>query len=269
MGPYNRKLELTGRVFARSHAAIARALERGKFLTRSEIAEALSRVRIQAHGQRLAHLVMQAELDQLICSGPMRGKKFTYALLEERVPRAKTLTRDEALAELVRRYFSSHGPATLRDFAWWSGLTVADAKRGTELISGDLITEVIDGCSYWSSATSSPRGHRPPARTNHIRSVFLLPTYDEYLIAYRDRDLIAVPAAERTHESAFDLFANFLFVDGRLAGTWRRTVSKDSIVVSVTPHIPLSPADTRLLNAEAERLGQFLDSPVTLTVGAH
>src|SRR5262245_24524323 len=123
---YFRKMELDQAVLARSNAAISKAL-RGKHLTREELGQVLGRAKIDAKGLRLIYLMIRAELDAVICSGPLRGKQFTYALLDERVPKCRTLKRDEALAELTIRYFTSHGPALLRDFVWWSGLTITDA----------------------------------------------------------------------------------------------------------------------------------------------
>jgi len=122
---YNRKLELDDAVFRRTNAVLANALQGGKQLTRDELASALQQAGIATDGeQRVTYIMMRAELDGVICSGARRGKQFTYALLAERAQQARTLDRDEALAELTMRYFTSHGPATIQDFVWWSGLTV-------------------------------------------------------------------------------------------------------------------------------------------------
>ena len=126
--------------------------------------------------------MMSAELDQVICSGPRRGKQFTYALLAERAPRARVLPRDEALGELTRRYFTSHGPATLRDYVWWSGLTMKEARRGVEIVGRALVQETFGDLTCWSAA-SAPTAAR--------RGAHLLPIYDEYLIAYKDRKVAA------------------------------------------------------------------------------
>ena len=117
---------------------------------------ALTRAGIAVDSLRLAFLVMHAELDQVICSGPRQGKQFTYALLDERAPRVRALERDEALAELTKRYFASHGPATVRDFVWWSGMTVKQAKAGLEMLGRAAASDTVDGVTYWSvpSATS-------------------------------------------------------------------------------------------------------------------
>ncbi len=133
MSSYNRRLELDPRTLARGIGVIERALGDRRYLTRTELSDRLQRVGLPMTGQRLAQLVMHAELEGIICSGPRRGKQFTYALIAERVPRTPRLSRDEALATLSRRFFRSHGPATVRDFVWWSGLTTVDAKRGLEM----------------------------------------------------------------------------------------------------------------------------------------
>ena len=133
----------------------------------------LSREGIQATGLRLALLMMHAELEQVICSGVRREKQFTYALLEERAPARAAFDRESALAELAKRYFTSHGPATVKDFVWWSGLTVGDAKTGIAMTKPVLTSATVDDLAYWfAPSRSSPP---PAAPTAH-----LLPNYDEY-----------------------------------------------------------------------------------------
>ena len=143
---------------------IQRVLEGGKTLTRAELARYLKRAKVPADGLKLAYLMMHAELEGVICSGPRRGKQFTYALLDERVPATKPKTREEALAELAKRYFASHGPATMRDFAWWSGLTVKDAQQAIDSVRPILESSTIGGLTYWSAEDprrgSSPRAPR-------------------------------------------------------------------------------------------------------------
>jgi hypothetical protein len=202
--------------------------------------------------------MMHAELDAVICSGARRGKQFTYALLDERAPRAKKLAHDEALAELTRRYFSSHGPATLRDYVWWSGLTAREARTGIEM--GALAQTVIDGRSYWfvpgrSRATSSsPSAH-------------LLPNYDEYLIAYKDRGLIAgAPAPGIGDPRGSVSYAHHLVIDGKLAGAWKRTLQADGVLVDVRLDRRLTPTNRRALAAAAKRYERFMGLKVTLSI---
>jgi hypothetical protein len=195
--------------------------------------------------------MMHAELEQVICSGPMRGRQLTYALLDERAPDARTLPRVEALAELTRRYFSSRGPATVKDYVWWSGLTVREAKAGIDMVTPALAQEVIDGRTYWSAA-STPRTARASS------SAHLLPNYDEYLIAGRDRVHIAGPPGTI-------VFDHHVVIDGQLAGSWKRTVTTQSIRVDVEPYRRWSKADTRAVAAAAHRYGRFMNRPVTLS----
>src|SRR5262249_46595186 len=152
---YHRKAGLDETTFTRSRTAIEKALRDGQHLTRPEIGAVLRRIGVDVRGIDLAFVVIRMELDAVICSGPRRGAQFTYALLEERGPPARTVTRDEALAELTRRYFASHGPATLRDYVWWSGLTVRDARAGLELSKNALTGTGIDGLTCWSVASTT------------------------------------------------------------------------------------------------------------------
>ena len=158
-----RTFELDAAVLARSRAALERALAGGRQLTRLELAKVLQRAGVQADGPRLAHVMMHAELDAVICSGARRGKQFTYALLEERAPRAKVLPRDEALAELTRRYFASHGPATLRDYVWWSGLTARDARAGmADELARSRPRSTVDPIGSCPAEPGCPRQARQP-----------------------------------------------------------------------------------------------------------
>ena len=210
---YNRRLELDARTLRRGLGVIERALGDDHHLTRTELAERLERARLPIKGQRLAHLMMHAELEAVICSGPRRGKQFTYALVSERAPRALRMPRDEALATLSRRFFTSHGPATVRDFVWWSGLTSADAKRGLEM--NRATSNAVEGLTYWSV----PYRAAPVVR-NHL--AYLLPIYDEYLIAYRDREAVPHGSAALTIREGVT-FQHALIIDGQVAGTWRLT----------------------------------------------
>jgi hypothetical protein len=233
----NRRFGLTPKVFARANDAIARALEGGAQLTRSEIADALQRARVDAaDGLRVGHILMQAELDAVICSGARRGKQITYALLDDRAPSTTTMDRDEALATLATRYFSTRSPATPQDFAWWSGLTVADAKRGT--------------------AAAGVRDVQKPAEPT--RSVHLLPNFDEFFIAYRDRRAIldrvdgVVPMQRATA-----LFAHVIEIDGQLVGGWRRVVTAKSVDVETTYLAKVTAAERKAVASQVARYKAF------------
>jgi DNA glycosylase AlkZ-like len=253
---YYRKMNLDERTFRRSRTVIERVLRDGRHLTRPELKAALARASIVADGPRLAFLIMRAELDAVICNGARRRNQLTYALLDDRVPRAKTMEREAALAELTRRYFASHGPATLKDYVWWSGLTVRDAKAGIELASRGLMHEHVDGLTYWSVEGRGVKA--PPSPTAHF-----LPNYDEYLIAHKDRQLVIGPGSGDGVTRIKDPFVHHVVIDGRLAGSWTRTVERDAVSVELSTYARPTEVIRRSLDAAAKRLGRFLNLPAT------
>jgi hypothetical protein len=261
MAPVNRRLELDRAVYRRAYRVFTKTLADGNCLTRSELGAQLARAGVSgATGQRLGHLMMQAELDRVVCSGPRRGKQFTYALFDERAPMAPSLPRDEALAALTQRYFSRRGPATPRDFAWWSGLTVADAKRGIALLGPVLERLKIGDTENWISVDAARLTRRAP-------SAHLLPNYDEYFIGFRDRSAIGQRVrATSTVTGGNALIPHVLVIDGELVGIWRRAFEKDRVVVSLEPHTSLTTREQARLTAEARRFGRFLESPVEVRV---
>lgn len=255
---YYRKFELDEALFARSHALFTRALAGGNQLTRLELAALLEQEGIVAEKLRLAYIMMHAELEGLICSGAVRGKQHTYALLEERVPPAKTLTRDEALAELSRRFFSSHGPVTLKDYVAWSELPVADARAGLEMVKGELGHEAWDGQSYWFGASMQPV-------TQPSDAAYLLPEYDEALIAYKELALQDLPYSQKM-DAWHDVWYRPILIAGRRAGTWRRTIAKKELVIEAKLFTALDAAQSQMLESAAQRYGEFLKLPATVAM---
>jgi hypothetical protein len=253
---YCRKLGLDAATCTRAARVFERALEEQP-LTRTELSQCLARGGVGATGIPMAMLTIFAELEGIICSGPRRGKQFTYARLAERAPDARRLTRDEALAELTARFFRSHGPATIRDFVWWSGLTTADAKRGLEINRAD--STVIDGTTYWTIGD-------PPRGRARAYNVHLLPIYDEYLVSYRDRAAVPhgpgkVPVRSRDAVT----FQHALVIGGQVAGTWRMERTPDRMTVDVYPLRRLSPTERSELEQAAQRLSRFLRVPVSIS----
>ena len=253
---YYRKMELDEKTCTRSRGVFERALRDRTHLTRPELGTALRRAGIVASGTRLAFLTMRAELDAVICNGPRRGNQLTYALLEERVPPATPIDRDEALARLACRYFTSHGPATLRDFVWWSGLTVRDGRAGVDLAGSSLVREEVDGFTYWSADKRTPKAVASPA-------AHLLPNYDEYLIAHKDRHLFVGSNAGSHARRIKDPFVHHVMIDGFLAGSWTRTVKAGSVAVECAMYGRPNAEAARAIDAAAGRLGQFLELQAT------
>jgi len=241
-------------VLQRSAKTLIKALQGGKHLTRTELGRELANIGIVAEGLRLGYILHWAELEALVCSGPRRGKQFTYALLEERVPPAKPISHEEALAELVKRYFPSHGPATLHDFTWWSGLTLADTKKGVAAQGAQLMHEMIDGQTYWSATSASFTNEKSP-------TVYLLPNYDEY-ISYQDRTAILDPRYTNRLDLQVGGLPHFLVIDSQIVGAWRRTFSKGTVIIEMRSFEALASSETQAIEAAAQHYGEFLSMPV-------
>ena len=254
-----RKLELNRAILERSNATLSQALQGERQLTRDELRNVLEEAGIVAGGGlRLAYIIMSAELDEVICSGARRGKQFTYALLDERAPHVKSLEREEALAELTRRYFLSRGPATVRDFAKWSGLTIADARRGLDEVKAQLRKEVVDDQAYWfSSSMPSGKDVSPVA--------CLLPAYDEYLSGYKDRSAIGDAEVGVRLAALGNALSGIIVVDGQIVGAWKRTLRKNAVVIEADLFIRLTEAEDYAVNQAAQKYGEFLELPVIRT----
>jgi hypothetical protein len=256
MAYHDRQLELTPAVFRRSNAVLTKALAGGRHLTRPELATVLERAGLKTTSEQRVGLMMRAELDTVVCSGPRRGKQFTYALFEERVPPAASQERDASLRELTRRYFSTRGPATARDFAWWSGLTLADARRGIEIAATELTHLTLEGELFHFTERDLPKA-KPSAH--------LLPNYDEFFIGYKDRGAVAHRLGHAHPVTGGNwLISHAVFVDGQLVGGWKRRVEKTRIVVALDLAARLTPAERRRVASAAKRLGAFYRLPVTV-----
>lgn len=249
----HRALELTPAILKKSNALMERALEGGVHLTREALTEKLTLGRIATHDQRAAHMLLHAELERIICSGAMTGTKTTYGLFAERVRVRETYPQDEALAKLALKYFRSHGPATLQDFVWWSGLPVAEAKKGIASVKKNLHSEKIGSQTYWFKS-----GKNVPGKGD---SVHLLPAFDEFIISYKDRSACLAPGHRASTISVNGIFYPVVVVNGRVVGTWKRTFNKNKAVVKIE-YFPKGEAHkTReiqeLLTKAEERVREF------------
>ncbi len=253
-----RELELDDTTLPRSAEIIGAALAGGTFLTRNELAAVLRDGGIGTDGQRMAYMLMHAEVHGVICSGPRKGKQFTYALLDECVPPSPPLDRDEALARIARRYLESHGPATPHDLAWWSGLTVTDARRGIEMNRDVLEQVTIDETTWWFV---------PPLESPDVRSplVHLLPNYDEYFIGFRNREVVFDPEVHRRFTTTREYWqAHLVALDGQIVGGWRRTLTSRQVTIS--PYLPsdLDADEIAALDTAAGGYGRFLGLEVVV-----
>lgn len=246
-----RKLELDDKTFKRSNALIEKTLRDGKHLTRRELNAALEKGKINANGLRLIYIMMRAELEGIVCSGPRKGKQSTYALLEERVPFFKHIDKEESLARLAHRYIASRGPATLQDFVTWSGLTVKEARQGLSSLDKSFLHEMIDGKEYL---------FLPSVKTfKNPQTTFLMPDYDEYGMGYKDRSAIFNPTElTQSIKSGNPVFNRMIIIDGKIAGTWQRILKKDTVEVNTFPFVPLSKEKQEALTKATQRYQSFV-----------
>jgi hypothetical protein len=261
MASYNTRLGLTQAVLRKSHRVIEKALSDRGPLTRKELKAELDRARIPTDGtQRLAHLVMQAEVDALVCSGPQREKQSTYALVDQRVTKPRMLQGDEALHELTVRYFASRAPATVHDFSWWSGLTMAECNRGIAIAGTELQRFTLNAKSYLA-----PPDFELPSKVPS--TAHLLPNYDEYFIGFKDRSAIG----QRIKSSALvtggnALIAHVVMLDGQLVGGWRRAYDAGKTVLEFELMVELTRSELSRVKSAVTRFAAYTTGPVA-TIG--
>lgn len=246
-----RQMELTDAIFKRADKALIKALQGGKQLTRLELQQVLQQVKIKTDEQRFIHIMAHAELDGLVCNGARQGKQFTYALMDERIPPTNELTKEEALIKLTERYFKSHGPATVQDFSWWSGLTNKDAQLGLELIRSSLISETVNDKTYWMHESTASLKKKVPVN-------LLLPAFDEYMVAYKDRLLAADAAALK--KTGNGIFKPLVIENGYVTGIWKRLDKKGQERVELMPFEKITTTKAKLIQKEIKRYTTFLET---------
>lgn len=254
---FERHFGLDAALLKRCRRIVEKALAGGKTLTRGALYAALDAGGIGCTEQRGIHVTGRLAQEGLICLGPRAGKQPTFVLLDEWLPAVPRKSREEALAELARRYFHSHGPATAQDFAWWSGLTVKDVQAGIALAQSHLAQDVIDGTTYWLSpaATASPSNN----------AIHMLPPFDEYLVAYKDRGAALDPSLGRQVIGINGLVNASIVRDGRVVGVWKRALQKQSVAIAPNLFAPLPRVHHQALARTAEQYGAFLGLPVTMS----
>jgi DNA glycosylase AlkZ-like len=255
----NRQLELDSATFSRSFKILTKELQNGRIVTRSDLMQALERAGVSTAGQRGYHILGRAAHERLICFGPQQGKQQTFVLLDEWAPEVNRLTHDEALIELAMRYFSSHGPATIRDFTWWSGLVLAEARMALELAKAQLAQETIQGQTYWLRPNRS-------ILTNPSPGTYLLPAFDEYFLGYTDRSAVLNPRYDPLLVSNNGIFRPMLVIDGQVMGVWKQETSKRSVKTILMPFKPLNRHVEQLVASAADRYGTFLDLPAEVII---
>ncbi|MBO9663848.1 winged helix DNA-binding domain-containing protein [Dokdonella sp.] len=243
--------ELDERVVERAREVCRRALGGGRALARDALYAQFDAAGIATAASRGLHLVWWLAHEGTLCFGARAGKQQTFVLLDDWLAPAPAVAREDALAELARRYFASRGPASVQDFAWWSGLAAADAAAAHESVHAELASERIDGVEYWHAAATFVAGEG--AR------VHLLPAWDEYTVAYRERG--AFLDAAQAGRAGNGIFKPVLLVDGRIAGTWKRTLAKSGVEVEADWFVEPKAAVRNAFDAAVARYAGFLGLP--------
>lgn len=248
-------LDLTESVIAKTNKLFQDALKGGNHLTREDLVVVLEKAKIFNDNNRASHIFMRAELDGILCSGPTKSNKQTYALLNERVPESKRLTREESLEKLARTYFTSHGPATLQDFVWWSGLKVGNARSAFEMVKSSLESEKIGSETYWFSNSCTKSN-------GESSSTYLLPAFDEFIISYKDRSASLPQDKLRKAVSDNGIFWPIIVSNGQVIGLWKRTVKKEKVILETDFFKPQNRSVKELIEKEAIHFGNFLGKKV-------
>lgn len=250
-----RKLELDSKVFNVCNNILENILQGRKQLTRNSINESFRKNNIVAQGHRLSYIMMNAELEGIICSGARQGNQFTYALLEERAKPTKQISRDEALAKLTTRYFKSRSPATVKDFSTWSGLSLIDCKKGIETIEDALKKETIEETEYYYLKDTKPINKVPD-------DIYLLPIYDEFIMGYKDRNAIMQFKNSLKFNPPFH-YDSMIVQNGQVIGTWKRTINKSSIDMKVQFFSSFDGKQKRAFDTAVQCFEEFHGSPVS------
>ena len=253
-----RELELDEETLKRSNEVIKNVLQGGNHLTRRELLPILEENGISTEGQRAHYMLQRASLDGIICQTGMYSNNNPIFISMDELPETNTLTRSEALAELTRRYFTSHGPATLQDFVWWSGLLSKDAKAGLEAVESSLESETIEGKTYWYSPLAQNTKHSSP-------KAHLLPSFDEYLVGYKDRSA-SLEKVRSKKKNIENIMYPTITVDGQIVGTWKRKFKGNEVIMHLKPGTAFNPDENEALDAAVHSFGEFLKMPVQTNI---
>jgi hypothetical protein len=261
LGLSNNTVEKTKMLFYNS-------LKKEKQLTRKEMYKVLEKAGIPSKNNLGYHMLYRAAWDGLICFGPYLGKEQTFVLMDDHIKERHALSAEQANAELAKRYFQSHGPATIKDYVWWSGLTVKDAKAGIEKAESVIKEEVINGKIYYMP--------KKIPKLNNTQSVHLLPAFDEYLVSYADREaMLGNPQMQRALNGTLNTgkvsiihsngtFVPVIVVDGEVVGTWSRKIIKEKLTITLKQYVKLDNVQLREAKEEAKKYGNFFGLETTV-----
>lgn len=236
---------------------LQKLLSNNNHLTREEIMLELGIKTGLANNISPVIIMMNAELEGIVCSGIMRGKKFTYALLEERVKITNKISQDEALAKLASKYFKSHGPATINDFSWWSGLSLTNSRLALELIKPKLASFQIHGNTYWF--------YESTVSNKDDVFVHLLPAFDEFLISYKDRTASIALEHQPLAFTKNGIFNPVIAINGKIEATWKRSIKKETVKIEINPINSFEKNTSELIINTTKIFGDFLGLKVEIS----
>ncbi len=255
-----RQLELDDTVFAKTNSIIEKMLGNGEELTREEIATEISKNGIVCNPMRMVQIMFRAEIDMVVCNGSPRGRQQTYSLFDARVPFLPPISREEAIARLTKTYFASHGPASVHDFAWWSGLTLKDIRMGLEMVKDSLNSAFVEASEYWFQ---EPLPNLPPERP----TASAIPAFDEYGVSYKDRSFLIKKEQISRFVTSNGVFNPIIVVDGSIVGVWKREVKKQHVHI-MPEFFPgafehLHPTEQEQIAKAFQKYADFLNLPLS------
>ncbi len=253
----HKELGLSETLLAKSDALMQKLLEGGNNLTREELVSELRKGKIPTDKNRASHIFLHAELNGLLCNGMIKEGKQTYALLKERFPQTESTDRQEALARLAKLYFTSHCPATLEDFIWWSGLSVRDARQALEMVKTSFVPETINAQTYWLTSSFS-------LSAIIKKSAHLLPAFDEFIISYKDRSASLPFEDHKKAISSNGIFWPIIVVNGQAAGVWKRTIKKERVLIETKFFYQPDKTTKELIKKAAMQFGAFLRKEIDI-----
>lgn len=260
----NPRLKPVYRSYCKAHGAnealihravpmLEKALSSGKHLTKEEIKDNLSTQNIIVDAAHLTLIVSYAEMEGILCNGRIQGNKQTYTSLAEWAPRKQTLSKEEALERLARKYFTSHGPATIQDFTWWSGLSLTECKQALELIRNDFVSETVNDRIFWMK-----NDIKIPSQD--IISALLLPPFDEFVVSYKDRSEIIHDMHYGKVMTKNGLFSPTIMLNGEIVGSWKKTIKKGNPQIELSFFEKTSKKTQELFKPEIKCLEKFYSS---------
>jgi len=244
---------LDAAVFKKSERVIVKALEKEPMLTRDALYERLEKNGIATANSRGLHITGYLAVNGLICLGPRNGKQHTFVMRDEWLRNVKHLQPDDTLSTLALRYFAGHGPATVQDFAWWTGLSLTESREAIARAGSGLVESKLKDYTYYQTQTSSSNTGSASAK---LKATHLLPAFDEFTVAYKERTLM-LPSGQQ-HRSAMEVLSPGISINGLLVGAWSRTLTKKGVELQLKPFTKLTDAQRSKISAQAKRYARFV-----------